>query len=163
MLISLYVGIKVGQKMQPLIGLHLALLIFLGWVSTCNASTNNFREKSDNLRYIKRKRNAVTNSATEFSKFNVIQPQVYHVREKRELKTDNIHPKRDNDSIPIENINDLILTFSSGGQKYVVDLKLNHQLIPHGYFQKYHKKVSQKIYNKVEVLFNYQALIEIQM
>ena len=77
--------------MQPLIGLHLALLIFLGWISTCNGSTNNFREKSDNLKYIERKRNTVTNSATEFLKFNVIHPQIYHVREKRELMVENIH------------------------------------------------------------------------
>ena len=131
--------------MQPLIGLHLALFIFLGWISTCNGSTNNFREKSDNLKYIKRKRNTVANSATEFLKFNVIHPQIYHVREKRELKVENIHPKRSNDTIPIENINDLILTFSSEGQTYIVDLQLNHQLIPHGYFQKYHKNVSVEL------------------
>ena len=126
--------------MQPLIGLHLALLVFLGWISSSNASSNNFGEKSDNLKYIKRKRNADTNSATEFSKFSVIQPKVYHARNKREIKVDNINPKRDNDTI--ENIDDLILTFSSGGQNYIVDLQLNHQLIPHGYFQKYHKEVS---------------------
>ena len=126
--------------MQPLIGLHLALLVLLGWITSSNASSNNFGEKSDNLKYIKRKRNVVTNSATEFSKFSEIQPEVYHVRDKREIKVDNIHPKRDNDTI--ENIDDLILTFSSGGQNYIVDLQLNRQLIPHGYFQKYHKEVS---------------------
>ena len=126
--------------MQPLIGLHLALLVFLGWISSSNALSNNFGEKSDNLKYIKRKRSADTNSATEFSKFSVIQPKVYHSRNKREIKVDNINPKRDNDTI--ENIDDLILTFSSGGQNYIVDLQLNHQLIPQGYFQKYHKEVS---------------------
>ena len=112
--------------MQPLIGLHLALLVLLGWITSSNASSNNFGEKSDNLKYIKRKRNVDTNSATEFSKFSEIQPEVYHVRDKREIKVDNIHPKRDNDTI--ENIDDLILTFSSGGQHYIVDLQLNHHL-----------------------------------
>ena len=131
--------------MQPLIGLHLALLVLLGWITSNNASSNNFGEKSDNLKYIKRKRNVDTNSATEFSKFSQIQPEVYHVRDKREIKVDNINPKRDNGTI--ENINDLILTFSSGGKNYIVDLQLNHQLIPHGYFQKYHKDVSLYCYN----------------
>ena len=127
--------------MQPLIGLHLALFAIQGLISTSNASTNNLDEESDNLKYIKRKRNAGTNSATELSKFSIIEPVIYHVREKRELDVENIHPKEYNDTRVIENINDLILTFSSRGEKYIIDLQLNHQLIPYGYFQKYHKKV----------------------
>ena len=141
MLISLYVGINSGQKMQPFIGLHLAFSVFVVLISITSASTNNLSEKSDNLKYIKRKRNADTNSATEFSKFSIIEPIIYHVRDKRKKDVENIHLKLHNDSAVTENINDLVLTFSSGGQKYIVDLQLNHQLIPYGYFQKYHKKV----------------------
>ena len=41
----------------------------------------------------------------------------------------------------IHDLNDLTLTFQSEGQNFIVDLHLNHQLIPDGYFQKYHKEV----------------------
>ena len=49
--------------------------------------------------------------------------------------------KKSQKDAQIQDLNDLTLKFQSEGQNFVVDLHLNHQLIPDGYFQKYHKEV----------------------
>ena len=133
--------------MRPSIGLHLALLIIHGWIIVASIVPDSqlptISKDKEDLKYIKRKRNSTTNSASEFVTYNVIQPKIYHVQEKREIDISNIHPKTKNkNSTVVQNINDLTITFISGDQEYIVDLQLNHQLIPKGYFQKYHKKVS---------------------
>ena len=128
--------------MQPLFGLHLALIFILnvgvgspGSASPAHVTMNIQDEKS--MKYIRRKRNTNTNSVPEFSSYSVIQPKVYCVRKKREVDIQNLNRK----SKSVENLNDLTVSFTSRRQDYVIDLRLNHQLIPHGYFQKYHRQV----------------------
>lgn len=138
--------------MRPLFGLHVALIFIINgsFVSSVSDGPSHFAANAQNeesLKYIRRKRNSFTNSAPEFTSHFIIQPKVYHVREKREVDVQNVSPKRDkrNGTI-VENINDLMVSFKSEGQEYVVDLQLNHQLIPRGYFQKYHKEVGFKTF-----------------
>ena len=133
--------------MRPSIGLHLALIIIHGGIlvssSVLASQLPTISQDEKNLKYIKRKRNSTTNSASEFVTYNVIQPKIYHVQEQREIDISNIHPKAKNrNSTVVQNINELTITFMSGNLEYIVDLQINHQLIPKGYFQKYHKKVS---------------------
>ena len=137
--------------MQPLFGLHLALIFILnvGVGSPGNALPENSAvniQDEESLKYIRRKRSTDTNSAPEFSSHSIIQPKLYHVSDKHEVDIQNLNPKRENrKGKSVEDLNDLTVSFTSRGQDYVIDLRLNHQLIPHGYFQKYHEKVILKI------------------
>ena len=137
--------------MRPSIGLHLAVIFIQGWISVASialASQLPTSKDKESLKYIKRKRNSTTNSVSEFMTYNAITPKIYNVKEKREIDINNIHPKsKYRNNTVLENLNDITVTFMSGGQEYIADLQLNHQLIPEGYFQKYHKKVS--FYNEV--------------
>ena len=127
--------------MQPSIGLHVALIILIHGGSLASHLRTNHQD--DGLKYIKRKRNDITNSAPEFATYNAIQPKVYHVREKREIDVENVSPSiKSQNQTKAEEIDDLTVSFTSRGKEYVVDLQLNRQLIPLNYFQKYHKKVS---------------------
>ena len=137
--------------MRPVFELQLAhIFTLLGCLALATGSAEssqpgiNFQEGS--LKYIRRKRNVNdAEPSPEFSSYFLIQPKVYHAREKREIDVKNLSPKRDkkqNSTIANNIINDLVITFTSRDQEYIVDLQLNHQLIPTNYFQKYHKEVS---------------------
>ena len=133
--------------MRPIIGCHLAVLIIIhgGFLVDYTQGRDLISENLENengLKYIRRKRNSRTHAAPEFTKYHVIHPKVYHTVKKHEidLKQANQKKKSQKDA-QIQDLNDLTLKFQSEGQNFVVDLHLNHQLIPDGYFQKYHKEV----------------------
>ena len=118
----------------------------LAGVSAESSQPRKNLEEEGALKYIRRKRNLNdAEPSPEFSSYFIVEPKVYHAREKREIDVKNLSPKKDekpNSTIANNSINDLVITFTSGNQEYMVDLQLNHQLIPTNYFQKYHKKVS---------------------
>ena len=133
--------------MRPIIGCHLAVLIIIhgGFLVDCTQGRDLISENLENengLKYIRRKRNSRTHAAPEFTKYHVIHPKVYHTVKKHEidLKQANQKKKSQKDA-QIQDLNDLTLKFQSEGQNFIIDLHLNHQLIPDGYFQKYHKEV----------------------
>ena len=134
--------------MRPIIGCHLAVLIIIhgGFLGDCTQGRERVLEKSEDeneLKYIQRKRNSGTHAAPEFSKYHVIHPKVYHTVQKHEIDLKQVTQKKTTQrDAKIHDLNDLTLTFQSEGQNFIVDLHLNHQLIPDGYFQKYHKEVS---------------------
>ena len=70
---------------------------------------------------------------TEFRSHEKIEPQFYHARAKRQV--------RSTLESNLQHIQDLNVHFTSRGQNFTLDLQLNQNLIPKGYFQKYQKKV----------------------
>ncbi|XP_035723048.1 uncharacterized protein LOC118442022 [Vespa mandarinia] len=88
----------------------------------------------------------------EFSRHTLIKPQVYHGRTKRQLSTTN-----END---IDHADVLTVGFEVDGVKRVLDLRLNTDLIPVGYQQRYQHKGTYKVHtpSKVE-LCHYQGSV----
>ena len=123
--------------------------ILLGYLALASVSAESSQpgknlEEEGGLKYIRRKRNLNdAEPSPEFSSYFIIQPKVYHAREKREIDVENVSPSiRSQNQTKAEEIDHLTVSFTSRGKEYVVDLQLNRQLIPLNYFQKYHKKVS---------------------
>nr|XP_050862590.1 uncharacterized protein LOC127069525 [Vespula vulgaris] len=88
----------------------------------------------------------------EFSRHTLIKPQVYHGRSKRQISTTN-----END---IEHADVLTVGFEVDGVKRILDLRLNTDLIPVGYQQRYQHKGTYKVHtpSKVE-LCHYQGSV----
>ena len=90
-----------------------------------------------------------TRSSPDFERREVVRPEFYHKRTKRYVTT--THHQRSSSSA---HINDLALSFDSRGQKFILDLKLNTNLIPKEYFHKYQAKVGRH-FLKVVHLFGW--------
>nr|KAF7406620.1 hypothetical protein H0235_014276 [Vespula pensylvanica] len=88
----------------------------------------------------------------EFSRHTLIKPQVYHGRSKRQISTTN-----END---IDHADVLTVGFEVDGVKRILDLRLNTDLIPVGYQQRYQHKGTYKVHtpSKVE-LCHYQGSV----
>ena len=65
----------------------------------------------------------------------------YHGRTKRQVET----TLEGTAAASSKHIHDLTLSFDSRGQKFILDLKLNQNLIPKEYFHKYQTKVGKII------------------
>ena len=65
----------------------------------------------------------------------------YHGRTKRQVETTLEGTAAA--SASSKHIHDLTMSFDSRGQKFILDLKLNQNLIPKEYFHKYQTKVRQ--------------------
>ena len=123
------------------------LTIWLNSAGGVKPLTAGFHE-NDSLKYIRRKRNVLDKPepAPEFSSHTVIQPKVFDTREKQEIDLQKLDVEKvQNGTSHSQHLDDLTIAFASKGQKYIVDLQLNHHLIPNGYFQKFHKEVCAKI------------------
>ena len=76
------------------------------------------------------------------SRRDEVQPVFYHGRTKRQVETTLEGTAA---SASSKHIHDLTMSFDSRGQKFILDLKLNQNLIPKEYFHKYQTKVRQII------------------
>ena len=74
------------------------------------------------------------------SRRDEVQPVFYHGRTKRQVETTLEGTAA---SASSKHIHDLTMAFDSRGQKFILDLKLNQNLIPKEYFHKYQTKVRQ--------------------
>ena len=74
---------------------------------------------------------------TFFQSHKVINPQLYHGRHKREIAS--THSSEEEG----RHIHHLTVAWNIDGQDYVLDLKLNRDLIPEHYFEKYHHQVGK--------------------
>ncbi|XP_044726818.1 disintegrin and metalloproteinase domain-containing protein 12-like [Chrysoperla carnea] len=72
------------------------------------------------------------NLTPEFAKYTLVKPKIYHGREKREIST----TKEDDGS----HVHDLKITLEINGKEHLLNLKLNRELIPKGYFHRYQHK-----------------------
>ena len=77
---------------------------------------------------------ATETPSPDFARHEVVRPEFYHVRAKRSVATTRLDDKS-------HHIHDLTLSFVSRGHKFILDLKLNTNLIPKEYFHKYQTKV----------------------
>ena len=66
----------------------------------------------------------------------MISPRMFHARHKREI--DSTHSSGEDG----RHIHHLTVAWDLDGEDYVLDLKLNRDLIPDNYFEKYHHQVS---------------------
>jgi hypothetical protein len=77
----------------------------------------------------------------------VISPRLYHARHKREISS-SLEEDNSNSSSSSSNNNlhlsHLTVAFTLGERDVVLDLQLNRDLLPQGYFEKYHHKVRSK-------------------
>ena len=80
-----------------------------------------------------------TRSSPDFERREVVRPEFYHKRTKRYVTSTH----HQGSSSSAAHINDLALSFDSRGQKFILDLKLNTNLIPKEYFHKYQAKVGR--------------------
>ena len=74
---------------------------------------------------------------TFFQSHKVINPQMYHGRHKREIAS--THSSEEEG----RHIHHLTVAWDVDGQDFVLDLKLNRDLIPEHYFEKYHHQVEK--------------------
>jgi len=79
--------------------------------------------------------------ARDFHSHRVISPRLYHGRHKREI--DSTFDKQEEGS----HIQHLTVGWDVDGQDFVLDLKLNRELIPDSYFEKYHHQ-GRSVVNK---------------
>ncbi|XP_069695269.1 uncharacterized protein Meltrin [Periplaneta americana] len=77
--------------------------------------------------------------APEFSRHTVIKPRTYHGREKREITS----TKEEGAG----HIHDLTIGYDINGKDYVLDLRLNRELVPKSYFERYQHN-GQHVVNK---------------
>ena len=70
-----------------------------------------------------------------FQSHRVINPRIFHGRHKREI--DSTHD-RDGEG---GHVHHLTVAWNIDDEDVVLDLKLNRDLIPDNYFEKYHKQV----------------------
>ncbi|XP_017779843.1 PREDICTED: disintegrin and metalloproteinase domain-containing protein 9 isoform X2 [Nicrophorus vespilloides] len=75
------------------------------------------------------KEEAGAHPATEFTKHALVKPRIYHGREKRQISS-----TREEDGGHTHHIT---VDYDLDGRKFVLDLRLNRDLIPKGYFQRY--------------------------
>jgi hypothetical protein len=70
--------------------------------------------------------------------YQLINPRLYHARHKREIAS-----SRDDGGASGGHLSHLTVAFTlAGGEKeMILDLQLNRDLLPQGYFEKYHHKV----------------------
>ncbi|KAI4460525.1 adam a disintegrin and metalloprotease domain [Holotrichia oblita] len=71
----------------------------------------------------------------DFKRHVLIQPKIYHSRNKREITT----TKNEDNSSHLDHVT---LTYDLDGQNYIIDLNLNRDLLPEGYFHRYQKNGS---------------------
>ncbi|XP_032793698.2 mucin-5AC [Daphnia magna] len=71
---------------------------------------------------------------SQFARHRTFRPSAYHGREKRQLQ----HTRRENG-----HVNDLSIIYSLDNDSYILDLRLNRDLVPDGYFEKYHQDGEQ--------------------
>ena len=77
----------------------------------------------------------------------------YHGRTKRQVETTLEGTAA---SASSKHIHDLTMSFDSRGQKFILDLKLNQNLIPKEYFHKYQTKVRKDVIpTKSYVIYSY--------
>ena len=90
-----------------------------------------------------RKRRRHDGPATEFSSHRIIEPRLFHGRSKREIATTRDVAGDGGDvTASRRHLDHLTVTFDGDNdRRFVLDLKLNRQLIPENYFQKTHKQV----------------------
>lgn len=79
--------------------------------------------------------------AEDFHSHRVISPRFFHGRHKREI--DSTHDKDEEGS----HIHHLTVGWDVDGEDYILDLKLNRELIPESYFEKYHHQ-GRSVVNK---------------
>lgn len=79
--------------------------------------------------------------ARDFHSHRVISPRLYHGRHKREI--DSTHDANEEGS----HIHHLTVGWDVDGEDYILDLKLNRELIPESYFEKYHHQ-GRSVVNK---------------
>ncbi|XP_050532167.1 disintegrin and metalloproteinase domain-containing protein 28 [Daktulosphaira vitifoliae] len=75
----------------------------------------------------------------EFSSYTLIEPKLIHTKHKREIHSTKTNPYE------LKHINDITLNFHENGKEYILDLRLNKDLIPAQYFEKHQKNGSQVI------------------
>ena len=71
-----------------------------------------------------------------FQSHKMISPRMFHGRHKREIDT--THSGNEEGS----HIHHLTVAWDVDGEDFVLDLKLNRDLIPDNYFEKYHHQVN---------------------
>ncbi|XP_017889804.1 disintegrin and metalloproteinase domain-containing protein 19 [Ceratina calcarata] len=88
----------------------------------------------------------------DFSKHTLVRPRVYHARSKRQISS-----TKEND---LDHADVLTVAFELDGQKRVLDLRLNTDLIPVGYQQRHQHQGTYKVHtpSKVE-LCHYQGSV----
>ncbi|XP_049859100.1 pneumococcal serine-rich repeat protein [Schistocerca gregaria] len=99
--------------------------------------------------YDHRSRNGL---APEFRRHRVVRPRMFHAREKREISSSR-HPEGGH-------IHDLTVGFVVDGKNFILDLRLNRELIPDTYFERYQhngKHVINRPTSKETELCQYQG------
>uniref|UniRef100_A0A1B6KWF3 Peptidase M12B domain-containing protein n=1 Tax=Graphocephala atropunctata TaxID=36148 RepID=A0A1B6KWF3_9HEMI len=71
--------------------------------------------------------------APDFSRHEVFRPRIYHGREKRQIAS----TRADQDGVL--HIHDITVALDMNGRDQLLDLRLNRELIPNGYFEKHQK------------------------
>ncbi|XP_030753869.1 disintegrin and metalloproteinase domain-containing protein 12 [Sitophilus oryzae] len=73
--------------------------------------------------------NTIPHPASDFSRFTLVKPKICHGREKRQISS----TKQENG----EHVDYLEITLEIDGENLILDLTLNKQLIPKGFFHRY--------------------------
>ncbi|XP_054288556.1 disintegrin and metalloproteinase domain-containing protein 12 [Macrosteles quadrilineatus] len=71
--------------------------------------------------------------AAEFSRVSTVRPRLIHYREKRHISTTRT------DKNGVEHLHDVTVALDMNGRDQLLDLRLNRELIPKGYFEKHQK------------------------
>lgn len=88
----------------------------------------------------------------DFSKHTLVRPRVYHARSKRQISS-----TKEND---LDHADVLTVAFELDGQKRVLDLRLNTDLIPVNYQQRHQHQGTYKVHNPTKVeLCHYQGSV----
>ncbi|KAK5644416.1 hypothetical protein RI129_005716 [Pyrocoelia pectoralis] len=77
--------------------------------------------------------------APDFSRHTLVKPRIYHGREKRQIST-----TKEEDG---KHIHQLTISYDVEGKEYILDLQLNRNLIPKGYFRR-HQENGNKVINR---------------
>ena len=89
----------------------------------------------------RKRRRSGTDPSEEFSSHRIVTPKLYHGRSKREVTSSrDVHDVTD---VTRRHLDRMTVTLGSDDdeRQFVLDLKLNRDLIPKNYFQKTHKQV----------------------
>lgn len=77
--------------------------------------------------------------APDFSRHTLVKPRIYHGREKRQIST-----TKEEDG---KHLHHLTISYNAEGKEFVLELQLNRNLIPKGYFRR-HQENGKKVINR---------------
>lgn len=80
-------------------------------------------------------------AASEFARYSIFKPKIYHGREKREISSTRM------DREGLQHIHDIILMVSINGKDQVLDLRLNRELLHKNYFIRHQQNGSHAVHN----------------